>query len=134
MGDLDPDIGCLLYADDLKLFFKIHTVSDCRRLQQNLDRVVRWCSHNRLLLNPVKCHVMSFSLTQPTQFDYSIGGSILARPKTCCDLGVIFDLKLSFVEHVSGDVSTAYRSLGFIVRKCRVFVKNETLAYSSMLK
>lgn len=127
-ADLDPGIQSLLYADDLKLYTRVSSYIDCEFLQNNLDKVVTWCRNNRLSLNVGKCHVMTFSLLQnTTEFPYSINGDILTRPQTIRDLGVIFDHKLSFIEHISHTVSSAYKSLGFIMRNSRNFNRAETL-------
>ena len=40
----------LLYADDLKIFRKIRSVSDCYLLQNDLDRVSDFCNQNGLFV------------------------------------------------------------------------------------
>ena len=126
--DLDPGIQYLLYADDLKLFSRISSYNDCVVLQNNLNRIVKWCESNELGLNVGKCQVMSFGLVQdPVEYVYVIGDCRLSRPETIRDLGVIFDHKLSFVDHINHTVAAAYKFLGFIIRNSRDFHKGETL-------
>ena len=125
---LHSDVHCLLYADDLKMYSRISSVTDCLSLQSSLDGVARWCTSNRLSLNAPKCQVMSFALIRNgIEFDYYIGEAVLMRPDAIRDLGVTFDRKLSFVEHVNNVTSSAYRSLGFIIRNSRGFCKAESL-------
>lgn len=97
-------------------------------MQRNLDKIVTWCGNNRLSLNVGKCQVVSFGLSQSRiEYPYCIDGDILTRPQTVRDLGVIFDHRLSFVDHINATVSRAYKSLGFIVRNSRGFNCRETL-------
>ena len=126
--ELNDDIHCLLYADDLKLYSNVSSVNDCAHLQQNLEKVVHWCQLNKLHLNPEKCLVQSYGLSQQRFiFDYYISGSVLSRLETVCDLGVVFDSKLSFVDHINFTIAKALRMLGFIIRNCRDFVGIGTL-------
>lgn len=137
VDNLDSDVHCLLYADDLKVYSQVTSIRDCLKLQHNLDKVSRWCELNRLYLNPDKCSVMSYGLIQQTlQHNYTINGSTLHRPDTVRDLGVIFDPKLSFTGHINHVVSSAYKILGFIIRNCRDFTKGETLVllYNSYVR
>ena len=53
---------------------------------------------------------------QPVTFDYTLSGSSLARLATVNDLGVTFDPKLLFVDHIIRVRSTALRLLGMLYR------------------
>jgi hypothetical protein len=78
-----------------------------------------WCTNNNLFLNPSKCYVMSFARKiHQLSYDYNING-------TC--VGVIFDHKLSFKNHIDTIVCSAFRSLGFVIRNGREFNDVETL-------
>lgn len=121
-------VNCLLYADDLKLFSRILSLDDCVILQQNLDSIHNWCIKNKLLLNITKCNVLSITRKQePITYNYSINGDILSRPETFCDLGVIFDNKLSFTTHIDNIVAKSYKTLGFVIRNSTLFNNSETL-------
>jgi hypothetical protein len=54
-------VDSLLYADDLKLYWRIHNMHDCIELQSNVDLLSDWCSRNKLLLNKDKCISVSYS-------------------------------------------------------------------------
>ena len=54
INDLPSEIdsGCLLYADDVKLFKKIASQTDSAALQRDLDRLQSWSAQWGLALNP----------------------------------------------------------------------------------
>lgn len=53
--------SCLMYADDLKIFRSVKSISDCVKLQEGLSKLQNWCESNSLPLNVAKCQAMSFS-------------------------------------------------------------------------
>lgn len=121
---------CLLYADDLKLISNIDTVADCSSLQRDLDIISEWCSNNSLMLNAGKCNAMSYTRRQsPIRYDYNLDGSTLNRPNTFNDLGVIFDHRLTFADHISHITASAYKILGFILRSIKDFNNVETCKF-----
>ena len=63
----------------------------------------------------------------PFTYVYEINGIQLARPNVMRDLGVIYDPKLSFKYHIDSIVSSAFKSLGFILRNGRLFNDVDTL-------
>lgn len=118
----DIPVPCLLYADDIKLYQPITSLSHCSRLQESLDRVFDWCDRNRLTLNVSKCSVMSFHRKRdPIMFPYNLNGEILSRPNFVRDLGVLFDPQLSFSQHIDTIVSKCHKTMGFIIRNGRNF-------------
>lgn len=124
MNDVHLSLKCrkLSYADDIKLFSVITSVNDALFLQKQLNTFARWCNDNRMVLNASKCSVISFTRKQSTIiFDYTLSSSILNRLLSIKDLGVVFDCKLSFVEHISYTVSKASKVLGFVFRVAKHF-------------
>ena len=85
-------------------------------------------------LNLKKCFHITFSLKrQPIQFNYSLGNINLLKVSTVHDLGVKFDSKLSFKDHVLYIRNKASKKLGFLKRTCRNFRDEsalKTLYYS----
>lgn len=121
-------VKCLLYADDMKLYATIRSASDCLRLQESLDCLSQWCNENQLSLNPLKCKVLTFSLSETTiTHRYCIDNTLLGRPPTVRDLGVEFDPRLSFVCHIQTITSEALRMVGYIVRNSRGFTNVDTI-------
>ncbi|KAL4088953.1 hypothetical protein QTP88_024031 [Uroleucon formosanum] len=46
----------LLFADDIKIYSKVASISDCRQLQSDLDSLCLWTQRIGLTLNLNKCH------------------------------------------------------------------------------
>jgi hypothetical protein len=115
-------LNVLLFADDVKLYSTIRDISDCMRLQSNVDVLYGWCRSNGLPLNRDKCYILSFSRkTKPLMFDYRIGNASLTRCFTFKDLGVTFDAQFTFNEYVDIIVASSVKTLGFIFRSCKRF-------------
>lgn len=112
----------LSYADDLKIFRHVRTTADAALLQQQLDSFATWCEINRMVLNPGKCAVVSFSRRRnPISFDYRLANLVLPREDRVNDLGVLLDSKLAYKDHIGYIVTKASRQLGFIFRTTKAF-------------
>lgn len=112
----------LSYADDFKLFQIITKHSDALNLQQQVDTFADWCKLNGMVLNASKCSVISFTRKRSQiTFDYMIDNVILKRDDCVKDLGVLFDSKLTFKNHISYVVSKASKCLGFLFRVTKHF-------------
>jgi hypothetical protein len=119
INDISVNIesNILMYADDLKVYRKISNTHDCEMLQRDIIRIQEWCNCNNLFLNVQKCHAMSYTNKSTTiLFDYHIDHCLLTRDNMICDLGITFDTRLTFSNHINVIVSGALRSLGFIIR------------------
>jgi hypothetical protein len=124
----DLDVPHLLFADDMKIYLTVDSIDDALRLQGCIEEIFRRCKLNNLVLNHLKCSIVSFTRkTKPLLFDYKINGSILTRRESIRDLGVIFDSKLSFGEHIRTIAGTAFRALGFVLHAGREFSDVATL-------
>ena len=126
----------LMYADDVKIFRIIRDVYDSISLQRDIDLLHSWSDRNRLQLSLNKCKVVSYSnknnvlLTQ-----YSIKDTTIERVDTVKDLGVIFDIKLSFTEHYKYIVAKASKITGFLIRNSSVFdIECTKLLYFSYVR
>lgn len=118
----------LLYADDMKIFYNITSTGDAERLQEDLNRFEAYCALNKLELNTTKCYVCSFTRKpRPLTFNYSLSGTVLSRVEKIKDLGVIFDNKLIFDEHINAIVNKASKALGFIIRTSSEFKQIKTI-------
>lgn len=131
INDLVIDMNCnvLLFADDCKIYQLIKSIDDCLALQNDLTTLSNWCIVNKLNLNVGKCSVISFTRrTDRTfqHFQYRINNSVLPRSKFIKDLGVLFDEKLSFNNHVHSIITRASKLLGFICRSLKPFNKLQT--------
>src|SRR5699024_7117803 len=52
-------------------------------------------------------------------FDYTLNGVQLQRPEYIRDLGVTYDSKLNFIKHIENISSSAFRSLGMVLRNSK---------------
>ena len=111
-----------IVADDLKIVKCIKTDLDATHLQHDLKNLSSWCSQNYLDLNISKCKIMTNHRTKmPIIFQYNIEGISVDRVYEIRDLGVLFNVKLSFVPLIHLIISKAYSLLGFQMRICSEF-------------
>lgn len=62
INDVAADVNCLLYADDIKLYYYINFITDCFSLPSGSPLVCCWCETNSVAINIEKCNFMSFEL------------------------------------------------------------------------
>lgn len=128
---------CLLYADDVKIFRSVKSVSDAMDLQNDINRLSEWCYLNGLYFNIDKCSVISFKrIKSPVAYEYRIQNSLLKRASNQKDLGVVFDDELSFSLHFDYVICKANRMLGFLFRNSKDFQDPYTLKslYISLIR
>jgi len=104
-----------LYADDSKIFRYIKDEKDAISLQNDLCFIVEWINRNILKLNIDKCKVISYGRVT-CKYDYEIKNTKLERIDKIKDLGVVFDSRLKFADHIKEKVKKANSILGLIKR------------------
>lgn len=127
----------LLYADDLKIFKVIRSVSDVVLLQSDIDRFVVWSVKNGLPINLSKCMKLSFHRRQNIIISrYEMLNQELANVFEVIDLGVVFDVKLTFVPHLNYIIPKVYSTLYFIRRNTSQFSDPYTkkIVYTSFVR
>lgn len=139
INDLPDSLNCykLLFADDLKLFTNISSSDNCLILQNDLNSLTTWCDLNRLDLNIPKCNVLSFTRRHNILlYQYQINNEVLNRINKFKDLGVVFDQKFTFNDHILDIIAKSYNSYGFIYRNCKEFTNLRTLQllYCSLIR
>ena len=98
------------------------SVEDCIILQNDLDIFLSYSSSHFLPVNYSKCKILSITnKSMQIMFNYSLSNSLITRVETHYDLGVFFNSKLTFENHISNMCSKALKSLGFIIRCSRNF-------------
>ena len=139
INDLPDTLTCnaLMFADDIKLYKNVSSINDCNDLQQDLDKLHKWCSNNHLKLNVSKCKVISYTrkATYLLQ-EYTLNNDALERVRSTKDLGVVFCSDLKFNDHVNITSSKAVSKLGFVLRNCREFTNSNTIrrVYISLVR
>lgn len=82
---------------DLKIFSEINNIENCIVLQQQIKKIERWCTSNKLEMNVTKCKVVTYTRkTTQCEFQYTFNNTVLSRDQTIKDLGILFDSKLNF--------------------------------------
>lgn len=112
-------------------------MEDCEQLQADINAVYQWCIDNKLLFNPSKCCTMSFTRAlQPLHANYHLSNDSINRVNSVKDLGVLFDAKLTFNDHISTLAAECYKRLGFVIRNARDFHDHRAieLLYSALVR
>jgi len=107
-----------LCADDAKLFKHILDESDGAFLQNDLTNLQSWLDKWLLKLNINKCKVVSYGSRIELISDYCLKSDStlhsMEHLDSIKDLGVLFDSKLKFDQHIIEKVNKAYSVLGLI--------------------
>ena len=100
-------------------------------MQSDLYEIMKWSNANLLFLNFDKCYTISFSKrSDKINFNYYLESKIhCKRVNIIKDLGVIFDSKLTFIDHLNYIVSRASRSWGFVYRNTKSFKNPNVCKY-----
>lgn len=118
----------LMYADDKKIFYKITSADDCTALQQDLNSLHDYYTRNKITVNVTKCQCISYTRKKnPITYSYKFNAITIDKVEIVRDLGVMFDSKLTFSNHIDLITSKAYKSLGFVLRSCKAFKNIEAL-------
>ena len=85
------------FADDTKLFRKTKEIGDKQKLQDDIDKLVRWSAKWQMLFNFWKCKCLH---TGPgnTGMNYEMGGTILNKTGKENDLGVSMNANMKVSE------------------------------------
>ena len=115
--------GVVLYADDTVLYH-----NDKHILQNNLNRISKWCNNNLLTINAKKSHSMKLKvcgeLTDPDvqpDVPFVINSLNLQPVKMYKYLGVLIDVNLNFQSHHNKVVANVQSKLSHF-KKIRFFL------------
>jgi hypothetical protein len=108
------------FADDTKLYNTANSDEDCEKLQNSINDTSVWANLWQLPFNADKCKVIHFGRNNP-ETNYTIPNSSgtvqnLTTIDEEKDLGVFFDKKLTFNNHINHCVKKANQMLGLIKR------------------
>ncbi len=80
INDLEEGVTgkMLTFADDTKLFRKPKETGDKQKLQDDIDRLVRWSEKWQMLFNFGKCKCLHAGPGN-TDMNYEMGGAILSK-------------------------------------------------------
>ena len=114
-----------LFADDCILKKEIRTVSDCTKLQEDIDIVGQWEKTWLMEFHPDKCQILTIpsgKLQPPISTNYNLHGITLERPEDDCIkyLGVTIQSDLKWDSHVQNITSKASQTVGMLKRNIRI--------------
>lgn len=93
-----------------------------------MSRCENWCSENGLGLNVNKSYKLSISRKRNVEDTvYQLSSQRITSVTHMRDLGVTFDSKLSFEQHIQDKLCKANKMLGFLMRTCTRFRKLKPL-------
>lgn len=125
-----------LFADDLKIYAKIHSLTDSTLIQHDLNRLQCWCEVNHMVINPKKCFFIKFTKKRvPFECTYALCGETITEVNEIRDLGVVLDSKLSFIPHINVIAKKSAQMLGFVKRNTKGFqVDTKIVLYNSLVR
>ena len=87
----------LKFADDTKLFRKVKEIGDKQKLQDDIDKLVKWSEKWQMLFNFGKCKCLHTG-SGNTGENYEMGGTILSKTLKEKDLGVRMNANMKVSE------------------------------------
>jgi ribonucleases P/MRP protein subunit RPP40 len=123
------DVPCLLFADDLKLFYTIKNSNDANKLNQAILSLSNWCNDWKLSLNLDKCFSMTICdpRSRKITFTYNILNQNILNVSSFTDLGVTYTSSFSFNLHIQKLIKKAFKMLGFVKSNSSNFSNISTL-------
>ena len=116
----------LLFADDLKIYRRILSLTDCHLLQSDLDSIVEWAKVNNMSFNLSKSTVLHIG-QKNDNFIYHLGNNPISSQDKVKDLGIIIDHKLKFHTQSASAAKKAISSANFIFKSFN-YLNNKTFS------
>jgi len=122
---LEDPTTCQLYADDMKLYSRIE-LGRPNSLASSLTNLKLWSETWQLNINNNKCSIMHLGTRNPG-IQYNFGIFDLPNSYKICDLGITYNAKINFSEHIDSIVNKAYQ-------RCYLIFKSFESRNPSLLK
>jgi ribonuclease P/MRP protein subunit RPP40 len=124
INDIDCAIDCVTtfmkkFADDTKLGTVTDNVSQCEKLQEQINSLIRWAEIWQMSFNIDKCIVMHLGLNN-LRHSYHMNGSQMKITECEKDIGVYMHSSLKPSFHIAESVKKANKALGILLR-CYTF-------------
>lgn len=120
-----------LFADDTKLSGPALTKDDCRKIQDDIDKLQQWAKKWQMMFHPKKCKVVRIGKNHADHtyhMNLTDGATTeLEVVKSEKDLGVHVDDQLSFIDHINTVRIKGNQIVGMIRRSFR-YLDKYTLA------
>lgn len=109
------DVETALFADDCAIFKSgknINLIS--KSIQKAMDEIHKWCEKWGFKISLQKTYAVVFTHCIGTKIDIKIDGKNLEVKKTAKFLGVIFDSKLTWHDHINYTLAKCNKRLNFM--------------------
>ena len=125
-----------LYADDVLIYRIINTEDDCEILQRDLDSLQSWAYKWNMSFNPVKCELIKITNRQSRIFfPYTIQNTLIREVTQAKYLGVTFNSKLTWSDHIFNITNKANSVYGFLRRNFNNCpAKTKSALYKSLVR
>ena len=112
---------CRLFADDTIVYLTVKSNSDAEELQDDLNKLAKWEKKWSMEFHPDKCNILYITRNKtPVVYDYRLHGHTLQHVSSAKYLGVTFNSKLTWGEHIDNMTQKANKTLGFLRRNVQV--------------
>ena len=108
-----------LYADDAKIYSEINSHNSIVLMQEDINRMAKWCRDWRLAVNPTKCFHVQYnprSVNRAFNPTYTIENTIITRKEQVRDLGIRISDDLKFHTQVQSSCKKAHSEINRIRR------------------
>ena len=108
-----------LYADDLKIYCPAGSEQEIRAFKKSLNNVTKWAETWQLPISKEKSKWLLISNKKKDvafESDFELAGVALPRVREVLDLGVNFNSKLNFSNHISIIITKAKQRLFLLKR------------------
>lgn len=123
-----------MFADDTKLYRKIGCEEDRLLLQKDVMAVYRWSQAWELPLNVQKTEWMRIGRSL-VEGSYFLGHCLITKNDCHKDLGIIFDSKLNFKNHIKARIGKAKSELNIIMSIFKYLkLKTFTCIFQSLVR
>ena len=137
IADFNKDISesnLISFADDSRIYTKIHDVSDCNLLQQDLNHIYDWATTINMFFNAQKFHYITFSSKESSCLSNIYINpelNIINPSSEVLDLGVYMSSNCTLNFHVSCVYKRCSNLSGWILR---TFSTRETRTMMTLFK
>ena len=120
----NPQIYCDMFADDGTIHVQEKNIIAINtQLQESLNEISDWCTHNAMILNPLKTECMVVCTRQkrqlgPLLLNLSMADTTIKQVSKHRLLGVIIDQNLTWQDHISHICKTISKNM-FMLSKLK---------------
>ena len=125
-----------LFADDTIAYLAITNENDTQILQEDLNKLGQWENEWCMQFHPDKCTVLSITnKAKKIEAQYQLHGHTLEAVTSAKYLGITFNNKLQWDQHINNITSKANKTLGFLRRNLKIpSIRIKEQAYQTLVR